>query len=144
MSASAGYKRPESILVVIYTAEGQVLLLNRTRPHGFWQSVTGSLERDELPCQTAAREVYEETGIKTDKIRDCQQQNTFTIRPEWRDRYAPQVTENIEHVFTLQLDTPVDIQLNPEEHSEYRWLPYKQAAEQVFSWSNRDVILGLF
>jgi len=144
MSAAADYKRPESVLVVIYTTAGQVLLLNRTRPHGFWQSVTGSLEWDEFPLQAAIREVYEETGVKTDEIRDCQQQNTFSIRPEWRDRYDPHVTENIEYVFTLELDVPVDIQINPQEHSEYRWLPYKQAAEQVFSWSNRDVILGLF
>lgn len=144
MSAAADYKRPESVLVVIYTTSGQVLLLNRTRPHGFWQSVTGSLEWGELPLQAAVREVYEETGIKTDEIRDCQQQNTFSIRPEWRDRYDPHVTENIEHVFTLRLDAPIDIQLNPQEHSEYRWLSCEQAAEQVFSSSNRDVILGLF
>jgi len=144
MSTAAAYKRPESVLVVIYTTVGQVLLLNRTRPHGFWQSVTGSLEWDEHPLQAAIREVYEETGIKTDKIRDCQQQNTFTIRAEWRDRYDPQATENTEHVFTLELEDRVDIQLNPQEHSEYRWLAYEQAAEQVFSWSNRDVIRDLF
>lgn len=144
MAATTTVKRPESVLVVVYSRGGQVLLLNRTQPGNFWQSVTGSLERNELPLQTATRELQEETGIKTDKIRDCRQQNTFTIRPEWRERYAPHVTENTEYVFTLELDTPVDIQINPREHSEYRWLPFLQAAEQVFSWSNRDAILALF
>jgi len=29
------YKRPESVLVVIYTAAGEVLLLERQQPRGF-------------------------------------------------------------------------------------------------------------
>lgn len=144
MPVPEAYKRPESVLVVIYTAAGQVLLLNRSGADNLWQSVTDSLEEGELPRQTAIREVFEETGIKADQIKDCQQKNTFTIRSEWRDRYAPHVTENTEHVFTLELTAPVDIQIDPHEHSEYCWVPYTQAIEQVFSWSNRDAIQSLF
>lgn len=140
----ADYKRPESVLVVIYTNAGQVLLLDRIQSGDFWQSVTGSLEKDELPLQAAIREVHEETGIKSDLIHDCHQRNRFTIRPEWRDRYAPEVTENVEHVFSLLLDAPIDIQLNPIEHTRYAWVDYQQAARQVFSWSNREAILSLF
>ncbi|MGD8932832.1 MAG: NUDIX domain-containing protein, partial [Chromatiales bacterium] len=49
------YKRPESVLVVVYTAGGEVLLLRRTRPRDFWQSVTGSLHWGESPRQAARR-----------------------------------------------------------------------------------------
>ena len=143
MADSAHYKRPESVLVVVYTEAGEVLLLNRTHPPGFWQSVTGSLEWGELPEQAAARELFEETAIHTSYLHDCKQQHRFTIRPEWRDRYAADVMENTEHVFTLKLDAAVTIQLNPQEHSEYCWLPVKQAAEQVFSWTNKQAILDL-
>jgi len=57
-------KRPESVLVVVYTRAGEVLMLRRTSPRGFWQSVTGSLEWGELPAHAAARELYEETGLR--------------------------------------------------------------------------------
>jgi len=143
MTDAVRYKRPESVLVVVYTADGQVLLLNRRRPEGFWQSVTGSLEWDEQPMQAAVRELYEETGLQSERLVDCRQQQRFPILPEWRNRYAADVSENIEHVFKLQLDVAVAVQLNPEEHSEYQWLPIRAAANKVFSWTNRDAILDL-
>jgi dATP pyrophosphohydrolase len=127
----------------VYTGQGEVLLLNRVRPEGFWQSVTGSLEWDEQPMQAALRELFEETGIHSKRLVDCHQQHRFPILPEWRDRYAPDVAENTEHVFKLQLDAPLAVQLNPKEHSQYQWLPIRQAAEKVFSWTNRDAILAL-
>ncbi len=57
------WKRPESVLVVVHTAD-QVLLLERVRPAGFWQSVTGSLEAGETASQAAIRELGEETGFR--------------------------------------------------------------------------------
>ena len=57
------YKTPISALVVIYTKQLDILLLSRADKSNFWQSVTGSLEQDESPIQTAKREVLEETGI---------------------------------------------------------------------------------
>ncbi len=42
------YKRPESVLVVIYAfSSRRVLMLQRRDDPGFWQSVTGSLDGDE-------------------------------------------------------------------------------------------------
>ena len=143
MTDPVRYKRPESVLVVVYTGQGDVLLLNRVRPEGFWQSVTGSLEWDEQPIQAAVRELCEETGINTDQLVDCRQQHSFPILPEWRDRFDPDVMENTEHVFKLQLDAPLAVQINPQEHCQYQWLPIREAAEKVFSWTNRDAILAL-
>lgn len=48
-------KRPESVLVVVYTRAGEVLMMERRRPPGWWQSVTGSLEADEMPWEAAVR-----------------------------------------------------------------------------------------
>ena len=56
------YKRPQSVLVLVYTAAGQVLLLRRIRPRGFWQSVTGSLRWGESRQRAARRELFEETA----------------------------------------------------------------------------------
>lgn len=142
---TVGYKRPESVLVVIYTADLQVLLLERAKHPGYWQSVTGSREVGESFLATAVREVHEETGlsIKPDQLRVWPVQNRYTIMPEWRHRYAPEVTHNLEQVFSICLPTTCDIQIAPDEHRAWRWTPWKDAAAACFSASNREAILQL-
>lgn len=136
------YKRPESVLVVIYTIDAQVLLLQRSDIPTFWQSVTGSLQRNETPLAVAKREVWEETGLMTDSnLQDRQQQNCFEIKPPWKIRYAPEVTHNTEYVFTLVLPSCQPIQLNPHEHNAYCWLSRAAALEKVTSYTNREAIL---
>ena len=138
-------KRPVSVLVVIHTPDLQILLLERATHPGYWQSVTGSQEDDETLRDTARREVQEETGLTFPDaaLRDWQQTNVYEIFPEWRHRYAPGVTHNTEHVFSLEIPAPCAIQLAPNEHSNYGWLPWQDAAPRCFSWSNRDAILAL-
>jgi dATP pyrophosphohydrolase len=134
------FKRPESVLIVVYTQGGEVLLLRRREPPDFWQSVTGSLEWDEAPLQAARRELFEETGLAADGLVDCHLQYRFPIHSAWRHRYAPDADENLEHVFLLALPAPVSVRIEPREHTEYRWLPAAQAADMCFSWSNARVI----
>lgn len=140
-----GHKQPVSVLVVIHTPTLDVLLLERTLHPGFWQSVTGSREGLETPTETAHREVGEETGIDTQRyqLSDWQISNTFEIFAEWRHRYAPGVTHNTEHVFSLQVPDRLAITASPDEHRDWLWLPWQEAAERCFSWSNRDAILML-
>ncbi|MBK9022233.1 MAG: dihydroneopterin triphosphate diphosphatase [Sulfuritalea sp.] len=139
------YKTPVSVLVVIHTPALDVLLLERARHPGFWQSVTGSQEDDETLSATARREVLEETGIDAAaaEIIDWQKTNRYEIFAEWRHRYAPGVTENTEHVFSLCLPEPLPVTIAPDEHLAWRWLPWREAAAACFSWSNRDAILEL-
>jgi len=136
------YKRPESVLVMVYTETNKVLLLKRTRPSEFWQSVTGSLKwPDESPRNAAIRELQEETGI-TDihGLKDWQRTFSFEIKPEWRARYAPGVMKNLEYVFSLSLPQAVNVTLNNREHSDSIWLDFPAAVEKVWSWTNRAVI----
>ena len=139
------HKRPISVLVVIHTRDLHVLLLERASHPGFWQSVTGSQEDSEALIETAAREVHEETGIAAapSTFRDWRLVNTFEIFSEWRYRYAPGVTHNAEHVFSLEVPTIQPVRIAPAEHLDYCWLPWREAAEKCFSWSNRDAILML-
>lgn len=140
-----GHKRPVSVLVVIHTAALDILLLERASHPGYWQSVTGSQEGDESLSETAHREVGEETGLDTTlfQLHDWQQTHTYEIFPEWRHRYAPGVTQNTEHVFSLEIPAIQEIRLAPQEHLAYQWLPWQEAAARCFSWSNRDAILAL-
>ena len=116
-------------------------MMRRIYPKDFWQSVTGSLEWDEQPHEAAVRELQEETGLQDQNIHDCHYSQTFEIYSIWRDRYAPGVTQNLEHVFCLQLAEKVDIRLNPKEHDAYKWLPRNQAIDLAFSYTNQEAIL---
>jgi dATP pyrophosphohydrolase len=139
-------KLPLSVLVVVHTASLEVLLLERASRAGFWQSVTGSLDRvDEPLAAAAAREVAEETGIDsaTGTLRRWPVANTFEIYARWRHRFAPGVTHNTEHVFCLALAAPLPVRMSPQEHTAFAWLPWREAARKCFSWSNRDAIVML-
>jgi len=151
---SQHYKIPESVLVVIYTADLDVLLIERADKSGYWQSVTGSKDTlDEPLMETAVREVAEETGIVVDdrkpssiprkNLRDWYLSNIYEIYPVWRYRYAPGITHNTEHVFGLLVPNDIPITLSPREHVQYQWLPYREAADQCFSPSNAEAILQL-
>ena len=139
------YKRPESVLVVVYTRTGKVLLLKRTDDPDFWQSVTGSLLWEETePWQAAARELREETGLEaTEDLRNLQLTYRYPILPKWRPRYAPEVRENTEHAFALELPAEILITANPAEHAGYGWFTMDEAAGKVASWTNREVIVKL-
>ncbi len=135
------YKRPESVLVVVHTRGGRMLLLRRVDPPDFWQSVTGSLKWDEAPMTAAVRELKEETGFDgAGRLRDRHQSFCFEILPGWSRRFAPGVTHNIEHVFSLELMEEAVVTLNPEEHDEYCWMSARAAARKVWSWTNRAAI----
>ncbi len=140
------YKIPRSVLVVVHTPDLLVLLLERAPWPDYWQSVTGSLAHaDEPLAETAVREVREETGIDASAaaLADWGIENRYAIYLEWRWKYAPGVTHNVEHVFGLTVPAPCPITLAPAEHSRSVWLPWREAAAKCFSWSNRDAILML-
>lgn len=139
------FKQPVSALVVIHTAALDILLIERAAHPGYWQSVTGSREGDEALLLTARREVLEETGIDTSGhvLTDWANHIDYEIFPQWRHRYAPGVTHNREHVFSLLVPPDTPVALAPAEHRARRWLHWKDAAALVFSWSNRDAILTL-
>ena len=142
------YKIPESVLVVIHTADLEVLLIERAANPGYWQSVTGSLDfADEPLLTTATRELFEETGIIADgeriELRDWGMSNIYEIYPVWRHRYAPGVIQNTEHIFSVEVPRDIPVVLSPREHTAHTWLPYLEAADKCFSPSNAEAILQL-
>jgi dihydroneopterin triphosphate diphosphatase len=143
---SRAYKQPVSVLVVVHTSNLHVLLLERADFPEHWQSVTGSRDDDEELAVTARRELLEETGIDADAFGgalDWGNSRQYEIFPQWRHRYPPGTTHNTEHVFSLDVRTPVPVLLSPREHLRHVWLPWRAAAARCFSWSNRDAILAL-
>jgi dATP pyrophosphohydrolase len=145
------HKIPQSVLVVIHTPELDVLLIERAKQPGFWQSVTGSKDtEDEAWRDTAVREVQEETGIVVGSpevpeqaLVDWALENVYEIYPVWRARYAPGVTHNTERVFGLCVPRNTPVVLAPREHTQFVWLPWREAADRCFSPSNAEAILQL-
>lgn len=136
-------KLPVSVLVVVHTAALDVLLLQRTGRTGYWQSVTGSLDAPGEPLAAAAqRELREETGLDVPATQLVRWNiaNAFEIFAQWRGRFAPGTTHNTEHVFSLRLPERTPVVLAPQEHDAQLWLPWRDAAQRCFSWSNRDAI----
>ena len=151
-AAGGAYKIPESVLVIIYRSDGQVLLMHRTQlaPEGvpFWQCVTGSKDSlDEDWRTTAVREVAEETGIDAlapgCTLQDWALENIYTIYPQWLHRYAPGVWLNTERVFGLRVPTDTTVCLNPREHTACAWYPWQEAADRCYSASNAEAVLHL-
>jgi dATP pyrophosphohydrolase len=140
------YKQPVSVLVLVYTSELTVLLLERADFPDHWQSVTGSQEPGESLRATAVRELREETGIDAGNagvLTDWALSNVYEIFPQWQHRYPPGTTHNTEHVFALEVPSPVPVTVNPREHLRFAWLPWREAAAKCFSWSNRAAIEAL-
>jgi dATP pyrophosphohydrolase len=140
---AGGWKRPESVLVVVHTPRLDCLVLRRVSPAGFWQSVTGALEWGETGAEAARREVREETGLSPDRLEPAGVARRFRILPAWRHRYAPGVTHNVEHWWYLEVPVPLPVRLEPGEHDAAEWLPLAAAAARVSSVTNREAILAL-
>jgi NTP pyrophosphohydrolases including oxidative damage repair enzymes len=137
------FKRPVSILVVIYAEDTKrVLMLQRRDDPEFWQSVTGSVEEGETAPQAALREVKEEVSVDVLaehlNLMDCQRTVEFEIFSHLRHRYAPGVMRNTESWFCLAL--PHEREIVFTEHLTYRWVNAVDAAALTKSWSNRQAI----
>ena len=139
------FKKPVSSLVLIYTEDFKVLLMERADKKGFWQSVTGSLEENETPRDAAIREVFEETGIDAMQyhVEDWELSHVYEIYAHWRYRYAPDITHNTEHIFALKVLASIPIQLSADEHVQYLWVDWRDAMDKVFSWTNVEAIKKL-
>jgi dihydroneopterin triphosphate diphosphatase len=142
------YKQPRSIQVVIFAElenRREFLLLKRIERHGgFWQTVTGSLEEGETHLQAAVREVLEETGIhcRTEDFIDLKLTNIFAIAPQWRSKFAPDVTHNEEVCFALKAQK-CDVRLDQLEHQEYSWVDFDRAFALLY-WDSSKKALARF
>lgn len=135
-----GFKRPESVLVVVYNEDKQILCLQRQDDPEFWQSITGTMEVGEEPLITAIREVAEEIGVDVHnddnqyRIVDARVVNQYAIREEWQYRYGPGSTVNTEYVFYLEIAKSEAITLT--EHLAFEWLSLDSALDLLWSPSN--------
>jgi dATP pyrophosphohydrolase len=134
-------RAPFNVLVYPYwRVDGDVFeyaLLKRAEA-GFWQGVTGGGEGDETPLQAARRETYEETGLSPD--------SSFlrldTVEPVPVTYFGARWGEDVfvipQYCFGM-LAQRREIVLS-HEHTEYRWLRYKEA-DRILKWDGNKTAL---
>ena len=137
------YKNNQSVLVVIYAeSTRRVLMLQRRDDPDFWQSVTGSLEADETPNETAIRELWEEVRLKIEvkstALLDCNESIEVEIFPHFRYKYAPNVTHCREHWFLLAVEQEFTPELT--EHLAFQWVSPTRAIQMTKSPNNAEAI----
>jgi dATP pyrophosphohydrolase len=67
----------------------------------------------------------------------------YDILPAFGKVYAPGITRNLEHAFSLRLTWRLPVILSDAEHVQYRWVSGAEAADMVSSSTNRTIIESL-
>ncbi len=98
--------------------ENKILILRRSENvgsyRGKWGGISGFVEENEKPLDTALKEIREETGIPKDKVRLLKEGESFEVR----DRQLGRIW--IVYPFLFETETG-EIVLD-REHSDYRWI----------------------
>ncbi len=101
---------------------------------GFWQPVTGSVEKGESFREAAIREVFEETGLRSEKSQLVDLKYKFSFKS---------VKKNfVEKAFALNCADDFSIILS-HEHTEFRWLQFDYAMELIKWETNREPLAKL-
>jgi len=119
------------VIVLTTTKPEKVLLLKTNKKRGgFWQNITGSVEREESFIEAAEREIAEEINLTEGEIVELDHSFIFT------DRYQREVIER--PLILLLEEVPASLELS-EEHDDYRWIPIDDVQESHFEYeSNYD------
>ena len=112
----------------------QVLVMQRgvdTRCPGAWETVHGHIEEGESPADAARREVFEETGLRVDRL------YVIAVQP-----FFMQKTQAVELaiVFAAFVNCSQPVTLG-SEHLRYQWLGVQAAAER-FIWPRERAALA--
>jgi lipoyl(octanoyl) transferase len=119
-----------TISVVPVGDDGRILLLRRAAARGgFWQQVTGRIERGESPGQAARRELEEETGADAHVV-PLGYRHSFALDPAI-NRVAPASLVVVEEeAFAARLPPGFTARLS-HEHEEHGWVSPADALERL-------------
>ncbi len=131
-----------TVSVVPLGADGRVLLLKRSASRGgFWQQVTGRIERGEAPEAAARRELREETGADV-PVAPLGYRHAFALDPSLNRVRAGTVVVVEEHAYAARLPPGFAARLS-EEHADLGWYtPEEAIARLQFAGLRRAIRLA--
>lgn len=94
-------------LLVVKRAEDEEAFPNN------WELPGGHVEPDETVRDTVNRETVEETGLIVERVIGEFDELFWTSRSSGK--------ENVQFNYAVEITQPMEIRLNPEEHSDWMW-----------------------
>ncbi|HEV8659837.1 MAG TPA: lipoyl(octanoyl) transferase LipB [Thermoanaerobaculia bacterium] len=128
------------LVKVVVHDDHRVLLLHRRPERGdYWQPITGAIESDETPADTARREIVEETGHTGEPV-SLGITQSFMIESQFlASRYpAPIIASEI--AFASAFDSRLPIRLDADEHDESGWFTFGEAYERIHWTDDREAL----
>lgn len=123
---------------IIYTLpEDKHLFLVLQYAAGHWDFAKGKVEKGESLQEAAARELYEETGLKPHTIADFEYSFDYTFTDYDKKQAHKKVV-----LFLAEVDSN-EVQLS-DEHQGYRWLPYQEALAQLTYENAQAALKGTY
>jgi len=130
--------------IIVYTKESNIVLyLLLKYGAGHWDFPKGKIEKGETKQQAALRELKEETNL-TAQIDDSFEETIEYVFIDYLSSEASakegdkNIAKKTAYFFTGQALT-TDVKLS-HEHTDFTWLPYKDALEQL-TYDNAKEIL---
>lgn len=126
-----GFRARRQVSLCFVQHQENLLLLRRvvnSREGGKWGVPGGKVEAIENEWQAIIREMHEETGWRVNK-EDLSKRVTLYER-------IPEMGDYILHIFKMQLQHNKPIQINKNEHSEYKWVSCDEFL------NTKDLMLG--
>ncbi len=123
--------------VQVWIRADEYFLLLKTNPDrgGFWQPVTGSVEKGESIEAAAERELQEETGF-------YQTPEPIGSSFKFEDRFR-EGGEVEEHGFWVDLPGPLEPELDGKEHEGFQWVTAEKAFTLLRYPSNVEMLKSL-
>ena len=112
---------PDAVTCVLMNDKGEILILKRSDKvgtyRGFWSGISGYVEEDEKPYETAVKEIKEETGMDVDDVVLVKEMKPVSFS----DVYEGKNYDWNIFSFLFKLGKKDKVQID-WEHSEYCWI----------------------
>lgn len=133
----------KAVFIVTYSLVGKeikYLILKRKLHWKGWEFPKGGVNFFELKRFAVKRELKEETGLIPIKINSFHEKGFYKYNKKHRDRKG--FDGQSYYLYSAQVEYSKKIKLDKIEHSNYKWMNFKEAIKKV-TWENQKTCLKI-